>query len=51
MYPKLASEVRIDPDMLEGHRIADALLDPVLSGAVADDARWEPDRGAWLGGE
>ena len=46
-YPAMANEVGLDPDVVTGHRLAAEFLDPVLSGAVADDARWDPTSGAW----
>jgi hypothetical protein len=46
-YPALADEVGLDPDVAIGHRLAAEFLDPILSGAVADDARWDPTSGAW----
>lgn len=46
-YRRMAVEVGLDPDMSAGHRQAGAFLDPVLSGIVPDDARWDPARYTW----
>lgn len=46
-YGRMAAEVGLDPELSAGYREARAFLDPVLSGAVPDDARWDPARRAW----
>ncbi len=45
-YGKLAREVRISDRIDEGHAIAAALLDPVLSGGVTAGA-WDPEARVW----
>jgi hypothetical protein len=46
-YRSMAAAVGIDPDVLEGYRLAAALLDPILDGSVAEDARWVSELGCW----
>ena len=46
-YRRLALEVGLDPDVGRGHRLAAAFLDPILDGALPDDARWDPVHGRW----
>jgi hypothetical protein len=46
-YRRLAREVGLGPDVLVGHRLAGGFLDPVLGGAMPDDAAWDPTRGRW----
>lgn len=46
-YRVLADEVGLDPEVATGYRQAAAFLNPILTGAVADDARWDPTTGAW----
>jgi len=50
-YRKLAEEVEFDANLMAGHHIAANFLDPVLTGGVRDDARWDPVRGHWRGAE
>lgn len=46
-YQRLAREVDLDPDVNAGHARAAAFLDPILQGAVADEARWDSASWAW----
>jgi len=46
MYGKLAREVGLTPDVLTGHALVAAFLDPVLRGLAAT-ARWDPAGGGW----
>lgn len=46
-YRRLAGELGLDPDVLTGHQLAAAFLDPVLSGTAPDHARWDPLQGNW----
>lgn len=46
-YRRMAAEVGLDPDMSAGYERVKGFLDPILSAAVADDARWKPARQSW----
>jgi hypothetical protein len=47
-YAKLANDLGIDPDLVTAHALAAAFLDPVLGGAISDDAYWDLAGRAWL---
>ncbi len=49
-YRALAEEVGLDPDPSEGHRLAVAFLDPVLTNEP-DLLRWDPPTIAWSHGD
>lgn len=46
-YRKMAAEVGLDPDMSVGYERVKVFLDPILAGAVPDDARWKPTQQSW----
>ena len=46
-YRRIAAEVGLDPDMSQGYGRVKGFLDPILSAAVPDDARWKPARQSW----
>ena len=46
-YRKMADEVGLDQHVDVGYKQARAFLDPILSGAVADDAIWDPMLHTW----
>jgi len=46
-YRKMAAEVRLAPDVSIGYRQAAAFLNPILRGAVSDNAGWDPLRSTW----
>jgi hypothetical protein len=46
-YERLARGLAITKGSNEAHRIVAAFLDPVLSGATEDRARWEPSSQQW----
>ena len=46
-YRKMAMAVGLNPDVATGYRLAADFLDPILSGAVPDDARWDPVCHGW----
>jgi len=46
-YAKMATEVGLAPQLSVGYEQARIFLDPILGGAVADDARWDPSRQTW----
>lgn len=46
-YRRLAREVGLDPDVVAGHRLAAAFLDPILDAGISDAAAWDPAQGAW----
>ncbi len=45
-YRRMAGEVGLDDDLLNGHRLAARLVDPVLKDRVKS-ARWDPTTYAW----
>jgi hypothetical protein len=47
-YRRLATALAIPVDRREAHRLAAALLDPILDGHLDDGARWDPAVGAWI---
>lgn len=47
MYPPLAREVGLEPDLAIGHARAASFVDPVLQGAVDDRAIWDSSVWAW----
>jgi hypothetical protein len=46
-YRRMATDVGLDPELSVGYDEARAFLDPVLAGAVPDDAAWDPTRRTW----
>lgn len=46
-YRNMAAEVGLDPELSAGYEQARAFLDPILSGTVSDDGRWDPIRRMW----
>lgn len=46
-YRRMAAEVGLDPELSAGYEQARAFLDPILSGTVPDDGRWDPIRRTW----
>jgi hypothetical protein len=46
-YRALAANLGLDPDVAAGHRLASALLDPILCGATRGEERWNASIGAW----
>jgi len=46
-YAKMAAEVGLAPELSAGYEQARMFLDPILGGAVPDDARWDPSRQTW----
>jgi hypothetical protein len=42
----VAREVGIDEDLVEGHRVASLLVDPILDGSTARGA-WDPGKKRW----
>jgi hypothetical protein len=46
-YTKMAAEVNLDHDMTVRYERARAFLDPILSGSVPDDTRWNPGQHTW----
>jgi len=46
-YRQLANEVGIELELDAGHHIAARFLDPLLSGQLANSARWEPSERQW----
>lgn len=49
-YRTLAMKTALDPDMHSGHTTAARFLDPILGGAVPDNASWQPTAAVWSGG-
>ncbi|HZO29199.1 MAG TPA: hypothetical protein VFH48_24760 [Chloroflexota bacterium] len=49
-YERLARGLSITPDSREAHRIVATFLDPLLSGAVGDDMRWDLVTQTWIVG-
>lgn len=47
-YRGLATEVGLDPDLGVGFRQAAAFINPILDGAVSDEARWENEALHWV---
>jgi len=47
-YAKLARDVSIDHDVVDGHHLVSKFLDPVLSQVVPDESIWDPDSTKWL---
>jgi hypothetical protein len=45
-YARMADEVRLSPNLAEGHGHTAALLDPVLAGR--DHGQWHPARRLWI---
>jgi hypothetical protein len=45
-FERLAEEVGISTELVDGHREAAAMLDPVLGGKV-NDGEWSPGERAW----
>lgn len=54
-YRALAEEVRLDPDVSVGYRLAaaflDPVMDPVMGGTLGIGARWDAGLGRWQPGE
>lgn len=48
IYAGLALSVDLDPDVTQGYRRAQELLDPILAGSIREGARWEPAQRAWF---
>ncbi|MGH2558964.1 MAG: nucleotidyl transferase AbiEii/AbiGii toxin family protein [Thermomicrobiales bacterium] len=46
-YRRLATEVGLNPDVASGYRVAADFLDPILSGTVSLDARWDSLADTW----
>lgn len=46
-YAKMAAEAGLAPELSAGYERARMLLDPILSGIVPGDARWDPLRQTW----
>jgi hypothetical protein len=46
-YARMADDLGLDPDAADGHRLAAAFLDPVLSGSAPASARWDPVARRW----
>jgi hypothetical protein len=46
-YRRMAEAVNLRPDISAGYERAKAFLDPILTGSVPDDARWDPMRHGW----
>ena len=50
IYAGPALSVDLDPDVTQGYRLAQELLDPILAGSIREGARWEPAQRAWVTG-
>jgi hypothetical protein len=46
-YRRMAAELGLEPELAIGYEQTRVFLDPVLHGAVHDDARWNPAGRAW----
>lgn len=46
-YAKMATEAGLAPELSAGYERARMVLDPILSGIVPGDARWDPSRQTW----
>lgn len=46
-YRRMAVDIGLDLALSAGYEQARAFLNPILSGAVPDDARWDPARRTW----
>ena len=46
-YAKMAAEVGLALELSVGYEQARMFLDPILGGAVSDDATWDPSKQAW----
>jgi hypothetical protein len=46
-YRKMADEVGLDQQIDDGYKQVRLLLDPILSGTVSDDAKWDLSSRAW----
>ena len=44
-YRKMAKEVGISPELLDGYQEAATFLDPILSGSTK--GQWDPKRARW----
>jgi hypothetical protein len=47
-YRRMAQSLAVPSDTQEGHRIAAALLDPILAGQIDDDASWDVSAAMWI---
>jgi hypothetical protein len=46
-YREIAVPLALPPDLQAAHRAIASLLDPILTAAIDDEARWDPAAGRW----